>query len=95
MVKDEDKAWHAGVSELWDKPACNGYSLGVSLVGDGRVPFTPQQYEMLAMWCTEKMEQWDILLSWIAPHSMVALPKGRKDDPKPFDWKKFNKLLGV
>ena len=77
------RAWHAGVSRLGDRTACNDFSIGVELEGDDRRPFTAAQYRRLGQVAGLLRSRYP--LRWIAGHEDVA--PGRKFDPGPrFDW---------
>lgn len=92
MVKLEHKAWHAGDSTWSDKPNVNVYSVGVEIVGDGKAEFTDEQYEAVAKLCKRLITKYDTIKD-IVGHKDIALPKGRKTDPAPWDADKFKKLL--
>ena len=91
MVKEEDKAWHAGDSVWYGKKDVNSVSIGIEIVGDGVKPFTEKQYVVVAWLCREIKNRQSI--ADIVGHADIAVPKGRKVDPKPFDWAKFKALL--
>lgn len=93
FVPFSERAWHAGVSEFNGETNCNDFSIGVELEGADDVPYTEQQYEVLA-------DVADCLLSHypaikqdrIVGHSDIA-PE-RKTDPGPsFDWLYFQQKL--
>ena len=83
FVATSRRAWHAGVSRLFDRERCNDFSIGIELEGDGRRPFTPSQYRRLEALLVELARHHP--LRWIAGHSDIA--PGRKFDPGPrFAW---------
>lgn len=91
LVKDSDRAWHAGKSAFQGREDVNDFSIGIELTnkGDGRTPFTEAQYTscraLVAWLCAE----YGIPRGNVVGHKDVALPKGRKDDPADnFDWER-------
>lgn len=98
-------AWHAGRSE-WEDPgtqrryrdgAVNGLSIGVELVNpcDGRTYYKEPQLEALHALVTFYLAQCREYygrecLRYVAAHSDVARPHGRRSDPGPlFPWVRF------
>lgn len=81
-----DRAWHAGVSRFRRRTACNNFSVGIELLGDGERPFTASQYRALSTLTARLREV--VPLRYVAGHSDIA--PGRKFDPGPqFDWSGF------
>jgi N-acetylmuramoyl-L-alanine amidase len=98
LVDEEDKAWHAGVS---DWPGClvknsvNPTSLGVAFANDGsgREPFEPIQYKHGADLMHQLMIRYGIPLHRIRGHNEVA--PGRKTDPwDHFEWDELFRQIG-
>lgn len=92
-VREQDKAWHAGKSELNGVPDVNRRSIGIELVnkGDGIEPFTEAQYEKLEELVTWLVVEYDVPPAHVLGHKDVALPKGRKIDPAAnFDWERIH-----
>lgn len=89
FVSCHDRAWHAGLSQLFERTQCNDFSIGIELEGTGELPFELIQYARLA-------ELIDLLkkyfpIQYIVGHSDIA--PGRKSDPGPsFDWKILQNL---
>jgi len=82
-VATDDRAWHAGPSRLLDRGACNDFSIGIELEGDGTHPFTCAQYRRLSRLLELLRKRHPLRL--IAGHEDIA--PGRKFDPGPFfDW---------
>ena len=94
FVETGRAAYHAGRSSWEGREECNDFSIGIELVGDKR-PFTQKQYRTLARLCRDLRRLYPAITPGrIVGHSDVA--PGRKTDPGPgFDWKLFQKLLGV
>lgn len=92
MVENADKAWHAGKSSWKGCTDVGPISIGIELEGDGKTPFTDEQYNVTAQLCNKlKSDFPDIKDDFIVGHKDIA--PGRKIDPKPFDWGRFFKLL--
>jgi AmpD protein len=90
FVRCDQRAWHAGVSRLLEREACNDFSIGVELEGSSRRPFTRAQYRRLAALVEVTARRYPI--RFIAGHSDIA--PGRKDDPGPFfDWRELGAVL--
>jgi N-acetyl-anhydromuramoyl-L-alanine amidase len=86
FVACDQRAWHAGVSEFNGRPACNDFSIGVELEGDGEHPFTRRQYARLLSLTQSLLRRYPI--QHVRGHSDIA--PGRKQDPGPFfEWQKF------
>ena len=95
MVKEEDKAWHAGVSVLHNRKNVNTFSIGIAFEGKGvgSVPYTDEQYKAGAYLCKLlKRKYTKITNGWIVGHKTIA-PE-RKPDPSNFDWARFYGLIG-
>lgn len=94
MVKEKDKAWHAGVSVLQGKNNVNKFSIGIAFEGkgEGTIPYTKEQYEMGAYLCKLLKKKYErIKNDRIVGHKQVA-PE-RKYDPNNFDWHYFYGLI--
>lgn len=86
-------AWHAGESIFAGQPDCNRYSIGIELEGADTVPYTQQQYQVLANVTCAIMHCYpDITLDKIVGHSDIS--PARKTDPGPsFDWEHYFLLV--
>jgi AmpD protein len=83
FVSTDRRAWHAGPSRLLEREACNDFSVGIELEGDGEHRFTDTQYQRLSALLEVLRGRHPLAL--IAGHSDIA--PGRKFDPGPFfDW---------
>lgn len=97
FVSEEQKAWHAGVS---DWPNCqvansvNPTSIGVAFANSGPgEPFEPIQYKVGAELIHAIMVRWDIPLHRIRGHHEVS--PGRKTDPwDHFEWDELWRQIG-
>lgn len=92
-VSTFDRAWHAGVSkDAAGKPKVNEYSVGIELVNlnDGKDPYPEAQIQALCGIIAEMKRRFPI--KQIASHEFIAIPKGRKSDPKNFPWARLKYL---
>ncbi len=89
------RAWHAGVSCYQGREACNDFSIGIELEGTEQLPYTPAQYEKLAVVIRLLLEQYPKLSTGrITGHSDIA--PGRKTDPgASFNWRRLYRLLNT
>lgn len=95
-VSTFDRAWHAGVSvDAFGKTNLNNTSIGIELVNlnDGKDPFTDAQVTILGFVIHEMMRRYPTIKQ-IVSHEFIAIPRGRKSDPKNFPWEKL-KYLGL
>ncbi|MCR9190637.1 MAG: 1,6-anhydro-N-acetylmuramyl-L-alanine amidase AmpD [Alteromonadaceae bacterium] len=90
-----DRAWHAGRSCFEGQEECNDFSIGIELEGTDDIPYTTEQYRMLAKVADLIMTAWpDITANRITGHCDIA--PGRKSDPGPaFDWRYFRSALEI
>lgn len=82
LVKDDKKAWHAGVSEWNEIKNCNDYSIGIELVNknNGIDPYPEEQIKALAV----LIHGLQISHPKITPNRIVGhyqIAPGRKTDP--------------
>ena len=71
------RAWHAGLSNFRGRNACNDFSVGIEMEGDGKTPFSEAQYEALSRILPELVRKHPI--RWVTGHEVIA--PGRKTDP--------------
>jgi AmpD protein len=92
-VSFDDCAWHAGVSQFAGREKCNDYSIGIELEGTDDLPYTKQQYRVLADVAHCLMNRYpEISLDRVVGHSDIA--PGRKTDPgQAFDWNHFRECV--
>lgn len=86
-VHPDRRAWHAGVSSLHGVADCNGYSVGVCLsnTNSGTDPYPSVQVAAVVGVCVALCQHYGIDPAEIVSHAAVALPPGRKTDPKGLD----------
>jgi N-acetylmuramoyl-L-alanine amidase len=92
-VSTFDRAWHAGTSrDAQGRQGVNDFSIGIELVNmnDGIDPYTPEQVEVLGNIIAVMKRRFPI--KQIVSHEFIAIPPGRKSDPKNFPWEKLEYL---
>ncbi len=96
MVKDQDKAWHAGASSFKGKTDINQNSIGIEIVndGDGKQAYTEAQYKALEKLLPYLSQKYDIATGNLTTHKAIATPKGRKSDPSSnFDFARAQRAM--
>jgi hypothetical protein len=91
LVQDKDVAWHAGLSYWQGESDCNYFSIGVEMenLNDGRDVY-PQAQQDAVLWLVHnKVQQYKIPRSRLVRHAEIALPPGRKNDPRGYPWESF------
>ncbi len=86
-VKDSDRAWHAGRSIWKGRSSCNDYALGIELVNlnNGQDPYPEAQHQANVALCAYLCDTYNISVDDITGHLHVAIPPGRKSDPRAYD----------
>lgn len=98
LVDEANVAWHAGAS-AWKGQAyhnsVNAYSIGIELVhpNDGKTPYDPRQLDATARLCAKIAAHRGFTTKSFVSHADVAIPHGRKDDPRAFPWSMFCDML--
>ena len=88
LVREEDRAWHAGAGEWQGQADINSRSIGIELDNGGDHPFAEPQMRVLEQLLPELMQRWTIAPEGVIGHSDMA--PGRKSDPGPrFDWQRL------
>jgi N-acetylmuramoyl-L-alanine amidase len=96
LVPCQKRAWHAGPSVWGDCRDVNDIAIGIELTHvDGKEAYPAAQLESCAELCAELCRGYGILANseGITGHAMVAIPKGRKVDPRAFPWETFFALV--
>jgi N-acetyl-anhydromuramyl-L-alanine amidase AmpD len=86
LVDVSKRAWHAGVSSFLGRGNVNDYSIGVSFANknDGREPYPEVQLAVGAALVASYLKRFPaITIDRVTTHAVVALPPGRKTDPRP------------
>ena len=92
-VSTFERAWQAGVSmDAFGRKNVNDFSVGIEIVNlnDGKDPYPDAQVQMVGFVIHEMMRRFPI--KQIVSHEFIALPRGRKNDPKNFPWEKLKWL---
>ena len=89
MVRETDRAWHAGKGSWKGRSDVNSFSIGIEIVNPGTIgglpPFPPIQIEAVANLARDICARWAIVPERVLAHSDVA--PGRKIDPgERFPW---------
>ncbi len=88
LVREADRAWHAGAGEWHGQTDINSRSIGIELDNRGDHPFAEPQMQRLEQLLRELMQRWTIAPDGVIGHSDMA--PGRKADPGPrFDWQRL------
>lgn len=92
-VSTFDRAWHAGVSrDVEGRERVNNFSIGIEIVNlnDGIDPFTEAQYQVVDHLIGMLTRRFSTI-RYVTSHEFIAQPKGRKSDPKGFDWDRLRR----
>ncbi|MCT4611484.1 MAG: N-acetylmuramoyl-L-alanine amidase [Pelagimonas sp.] len=88
LVREEDRAWHAGRGSWGGDSDINSRSIGIEISNTGFQPFPEPQMQVLECLLSDIMTRWSIPAQNVIGHSDTAL--GRKIDPGGrFDWKRL------
>lgn len=95
MVREEQRAWHAGKSHWCEIGDINSASIGVEIVNPGHEwgyrPFPAPQMQALVPLVAEIVQLYNIQPCHVVGHSDVA--PARKEDPgELFDWDQLARL---
>lgn len=86
-VSTFNRAWHAGASkDVEGREHLNSFSIGIEIVNlnDGKDPYTPAQIQVVHNLIAHLKQRFP--LRYITSHEYIAVPHGRKSDPKNFPW---------
>ena len=86
-VQDKDRAWHAGRSVWKGRSGCNDYAVGIELVNlnNGPDPYPEPQHRANVGLCVYLCDRYKVAVDDIMGHVDIALPPGRKSDPRNYD----------
>ncbi len=88
MVRERDRAWHAGAGSWGTVRDVNSASLGIELASTGDHPYPAPQMATLERLLHGCLARWDIPPAGVIGHEDMA--PGRKADPGPrFDWRRL------
>lgn len=92
MVKDEARAWHAGVSHWLGLDNLNDHSIGIEVVNTGHslgyTPFPKPQIDAVLTLSKHLVKTHHIKPTHVVAHSDIA-PARKKDPGELFPWEKF------
>ncbi|APZ51689.1 N-acetylmuramoyl-L-alanine amidase [Salipiger abyssi] len=85
LVREDMRAWHAGLGAWGSVAEVNSRSIGIEIANTGAEPFPEPQMATLESLLAGILARWNIPPERVIGHSDLAL--GRKIDPGPrFDW---------
>lgn len=95
MVRESDRAWHAGKSSWLGLTDINSCSVGIEIVNPGHVlgyrPFPAAQITAVTTLCLDIIDRHGVAPERVLAHSDVAI--GRKIDPgELFPWRKLSQF---
>jgi len=85
LIKDKNRAWHAGQSYWQGEVQLNDTSIGIELDNPGKNDFTPAQMQAAIKLCHYLQKQYNIPANNILGHSDIA-PHRKIDPGLYFDW---------
>lgn len=91
-VSTFERAWHAGASrDHIGRENLNNFTIGIEMVniGDGNDPWTKEQVECVGFLIGALKHRFPDL-KYITSHEFIAVPRGRKPDPKNFPWQELD-----
>jgi LysM repeat protein len=96
-VRDQDRAWHAGQSIWKGRASCNDYCLGIELVNlnNGADPYPESQHAANVSLCAYLCATYNISPDDIMGHLDIALPVGRKTDPRGYDLNRLRREVAA
>ncbi len=96
-VKDGDRAWHAGQSVWKGRNSCNDYAIGIELVNlnNGQDPYPEAQHRANVALCAYLCYTYNIQVDDIMGHLDIALPPGRKTDPRGYDLNRLRREVAA
>jgi N-acetylmuramoyl-L-alanine amidase len=92
-VSTFDRAYHAGASkDQMGRANVNNFSIGIELVNlnDGKDPYPEPQTKTLRYLLLALKRRFP--LKTVVSHEFIAVPRGRKSDPKGFPWESLEGL---
>lgn len=88
LVREADRAWHAGLGQWGGLGDVNSRSIGIELANPAPNPFAEPQMARLESLLSQLLDRWAIAPERVIGHSDMA--PGRKADPGPkFDWRRL------
>jgi LysM repeat protein len=96
-VRDADRAWHAGQSVWKGRNSVNDYAIGIELVNlnDGQDPYPEAQHQATVALVAYLCYIHNIKVDDIMGHLDIALPPGRKSDPRGYDLNRLRREVAA
>ncbi len=96
-VHDSDRAWHAGQSVWKGRNSVNDFGLGIELVNlnNGQDPYPEPQHQANVALCAYLCYTYHINVDDIMGHLDIALPPGRKTDPRGYDLNRLRREVAA
>jgi N-acetyl-anhydromuramyl-L-alanine amidase AmpD len=96
-VQDMHRAWHAGRSVWKGRDDCNDYAIGIELVNlnNGQDPYLAAQHQANVALCAYLCHKYNISTDDIMGHLDIAIPPGRKSDPRGYDLNRLRSEVGT
>ena len=95
MVKEENRAWHAGRGSWRGIDNVNSASIGIEIVNPGHewgyIPFPEEQMDSVTRLAAAIVERYNIIPANVIGHSDLA-PARKQDPGELFDWERLAKL---
>ena len=90
LVREDQRAWHAGAGGWGACTDVNSASIGIELDNDGASPFSARLMDALEGLLDDVMNRWGIKPEGVIAHADMA--PHRKSDPGPrFDWRRLSR----
>lgn len=107
LVPEHLAAWHAGKAAWRGETAVNEISIGIELenltgavdpktgklIVQGQDPYPGEQIAALTDLTHDLLSRYSLTPDSLARHADVAVPKGRKTDPRGFPWNEWQASL--
>jgi LysM repeat protein len=96
-VRDADRAWHAGQSVWKGRNSVNDFSLGIEMVNlnDGQDSYPEAQHQANVALCAYLCYIHNVKVDDIMGHLDIALPPGRKSDPRGYDLNRLRREVAA
>lgn len=96
-VRDSDRAWHAGQSVWKGRHSVNDFGIGIELVNlnNGQDPYPEAQHQANVALCAYLCYKYNINVDDIMGHVDIALPPGRKSDPRGYDLNRLRREVAA
>ncbi len=88
LVKEDQRAWHAGAGAWAGAADVNSRSIGIELSNTGKMPFSEPQMQALEALMRGIMARWNIAPEGVIGHSDMT-PTRKVDPGTRFDWRRI------